>query len=88
LKQLTHLPVIVDPAHGTGVRSLVPTMSKAAVAAGCDGLMVEVHPHPEHALSDGAQSLNPDEFTKMMQALQPYLALEKRSLLAAEVVGS
>ena len=88
LKQLTHLPVIVDPAHGTGVRALVTTMSKAAVAAGCDGLMVEVHPHPEHALSDGAQSLNPDEFQRMMQTLQPYLALEKRTLQAPEAVNS
>lgn len=88
LKSLSHLPVIVDPTHGTGVRSLVATMARAAVAAGCDGLMVEVHPHPEQALSDGAQSLNPGEFLSLMERLKPYLEIEKRSLNAAVTAGT
>jgi len=80
LHQLTHLPVIADPSHGTGVRSLIPTMSKAAVAAGADGLMVEVHPNPEAAFSDGAQSLKPQEFFELMDDVRRYLPLEKRHL--------
>ncbi|MCZ6778804.1 MAG: 3-deoxy-7-phosphoheptulonate synthase [Acidobacteria bacterium] len=80
LHQLTHLPVIADPSHGTGVRSLIPTMSKAAVAAGADGLMVEVHPNPEEAFSDGAQSLMPREFVELMADVRRYLPLEKRHL--------
>ncbi|MEE8537572.1 MAG: 3-deoxy-7-phosphoheptulonate synthase, partial [Acidobacteriota bacterium] len=80
LHQLTHLPVIADPSHGTGVRSLIPTMSKAAVAAGADGLMVEVHPNPEEAFSDGAQSLMPREFVDLMADVRRYLPLEKRHL--------
>ncbi|HEV8131538.1 MAG TPA: 3-deoxy-7-phosphoheptulonate synthase [Acidobacteriota bacterium] len=87
LKELTHLPIIVDPTHGTGVRSLISPMARAAVAAGCDGLMVEVHPHPELALSDGAQSLNPSEFSLLMQSLRPYLGVEKRALRPAELMG-
>jgi 3-deoxy-7-phosphoheptulonate synthase len=59
LKEWTHLPIIVDPSHGTGKASLVPAMARAAVAAGADGLLIEVHPHPERALSDGPQSLTP-----------------------------
>ena len=70
LKQRTHLPVIVDPSHGTGLRSLVPTMSKAAVAAGADGLLLEVHYHPEEALCDGIQSLFPDEFGTLVKDLR------------------
>ncbi len=69
LKQRTHLPVIVDPSHGTGYRDLVPTMSKAAVAAGADGLLVEVHYHPEDARCDGSQSLFPEDFKQMMKDL-------------------
>ncbi|MGC9334909.1 MAG: 3-deoxy-7-phosphoheptulonate synthase [Anaerolineae bacterium] len=69
LKQLTHLPVIVDPSHGTGKWELVAAMSKAAVAAGADGLMIEVHPRPEEALSDGAQSLKPEVFRSLMEDL-------------------
>jgi 3-deoxy-7-phosphoheptulonate synthase len=69
LKQLTHLPVIVDPSHGTGKWELVAAMSKAAVAAGADGLMIEVHPRPEEALSDGAQSLKPEVFRRLMEDL-------------------
>ena len=69
LKQLSHLPVIVDPSHGTGKWELVEPVSRAAIAAGADGLIVEVHTHPEAALSDGAQSLKPDRFAGMMQNL-------------------
>ncbi|HZZ84138.1 MAG TPA: 3-deoxy-7-phosphoheptulonate synthase [Anaeromyxobacteraceae bacterium] len=66
LKQLTHLPVVVDPSHGIGLRPHVPAMARAGVAAGADGLIVEVHPHPEKALSDGHQSLTPPEFEALM----------------------
>jgi 3-deoxy-7-phosphoheptulonate synthase len=66
LKQTTHLPVVVDPSHGTGKASLVAPMALAAIAAGADGLIVEVHPDPEKALSDGYQSLTPEAFTRMM----------------------
>lgn len=71
LKELTHLPVCADPAHGTGMASLVPAISKAAVAAGADVLMLEVHPDPKRAWSDGAQSLNPAGFSKLMTELRP-----------------
>ena len=70
LKHLCHLPVIVDPSHGTGHRWMVPTMAKAAVAAGADGLIMEVHYKPEEALCDGYQSLSPDEFSKLMADLR------------------
>jgi 3-deoxy-7-phosphoheptulonate synthase len=69
VKELSHLPVIADPSHGTGLRSLVPPMSKAAAAAGADGLMIEVHPCPERALSDGPQSLDLDGFAELMRNL-------------------
>ena len=69
VKELSHLPIIADPSHGTGRSSMVPPMSKAALAAGADGLMIEVHPHPEVALSDGNQSLTPEEFDKLMKDL-------------------
>ncbi len=71
LKQLTHLPVIVDPSHGVGKWDLVAPMSKASVAAGADGLLIEVHMNPEEALSDGEQSLKPDYFKKLMSELRP-----------------
>lgn len=80
LKQLTHLPVIVDPSHGTGRRELVEPVSRAAIAAGADGLMIEVHPHPEKALSDGAQSLKPEQFSALMQNLCPIAAAVGRKL--------
>jgi len=70
IKQISHLPIVVDPSHGTGVRSLVNSMSRAAVAAGADGLMIEVHPNPEEALSDGAQSLYPYEFESLMRDIE------------------
>ena len=71
LKQLTHLPVVVDPSHGVGKWDLVAPMSKAAVAAGADALIIEVHTNPEEALSDGEQSLKPDIFAQMMKDLKP-----------------
>ncbi|HUM05137.1 MAG TPA: 3-deoxy-7-phosphoheptulonate synthase [Terriglobales bacterium] len=75
LKTVSHLPVIVDPSHAAGVRCLVPALARAAAVVDADGLLVEVHPCPERALSDGNQSLNLDEFRDMMDDLQPYLAL-------------
>ena len=69
LKQLTHLPVIVDPSHGTGHWEYVESMALAGVAAGADGLLIEVHPKPEEALSDGPQSLKPDRFAALMRRL-------------------
>ncbi len=71
IKNLSHLPVIVDPSHGTGNRNLIIPMSKAAIACGADGLMIEVHSSPEEALSDGAQSLRPDDFTRLMKEISP-----------------
>jgi 3-deoxy-7-phosphoheptulonate synthase len=82
LDELTHLPVIVDPSHATGKRSLVAPLSRAAVAVGADGLMVEVHPNPEKAFSDGPQSLRLLEFAKLMEELKPYLALWKADRVA------
>ena len=79
LNELTHLPVILDPSHATGRRSLVPALSRAAVAIGADGLLVEMHPAPEKAMSDGAQSLDPKQFAKMMEDLQPYIQLWKHA---------
>jgi 3-deoxy-7-phosphoheptulonate synthase len=79
LNELTHLPVILDPSHATGKRSLVPALSRAAVAIGADGLLVEVHPWPEKAVSDGAQSLDLPQFERMMRELRPYLELWKES---------
>ena len=70
VKELSHLPVLADPSHGTGLRSLVTPMSKAAVAAGADGLIIEVHPCPERALSDGPQSLDLAGFSTLMRELQ------------------
>jgi len=79
LKQVSHLPVIVDPSHAAGVRCLVPDLSRIAVAAGADGLLVEVHPSPDDALSDGIQSLTFAEFRQMMDDLEPYLAIQRES---------
>jgi 3-deoxy-7-phosphoheptulonate synthase len=80
LRELTHLPVIVDPSHATGRRSLVPPMALAAVAAGADGLLVEVHPDPDRALSDGAQSLAPAELSALAARLGAVAAAVGRSL--------
>jgi len=70
LKHLSHLPVLGDPSHGTGRRDMVPAMARASVAAGCDGLLIEVHPNPDKAVSDGAQSLFPQQFEKLMDELR------------------
>ena len=82
LNELTHLPVIVDPSHATGKRSLIPAVSRAAVAVGADGLMVEVHPCPEKAFSDGAQSLTIPAFHNMMRELEPYFQLWRERRMA------
>jgi 3-deoxy-7-phosphoheptulonate synthase len=79
LKKLTHLPVIGDPSHGTGKREYVLPMARAAVAAGADGLIVEVHPDPDHAISDGAQTLRPDQFTEMLVQVRAIAAAIGRS---------
>jgi 3-deoxy-7-phosphoheptulonate synthase len=80
VKKLTHLPIIVDPSHGTGEWDLVPALAKAALAAGADGLMIEVHPRPEEAMSDGAQSLKPETFRQLMTELQAVAAAVGRTL--------
>jgi len=80
LRERTHLPVVVDPSHGTGRRSLVVPMARAGVAAGCDGLIVEVHPDPDHALSDGFQSLDAEGFRGLMEAIEPVARAVGRSL--------
>jgi 3-deoxy-7-phosphoheptulonate synthase len=79
LNAVSHLPVIVDPSHAAGVRSLVPVLARAAAVVGAAGLLVEVHPCPEQALSDGNQSLSFREFRNMMADLQPYLELQRES---------
>lgn len=80
LKERTHLPVIVDPSHATGVRAYVEPLAKAAIACGADGLMIEVHNDPAHALSDGPQSLDFDQFASVMKNLKPYIELANRKL--------
>ena len=80
VKELSHLPVIGDPSHGTGKAGLVEPVAKAAIAAGADGLMIEVHPSPEHALSDGAQSLTFENFTSMMRSVSLIAQAVGRSL--------
>ncbi|HEY7338107.1 MAG TPA: 3-deoxy-7-phosphoheptulonate synthase [Bryobacteraceae bacterium] len=87
LNELTHLPVVLDPSHATGKRSLVPALARAAVAIGADGLLVEMHPHPEKAISDGAQSLDPKQFVGMMDNLKPYIELWKKSRLSEAVTA-
>ena len=77
LKQISHLPVIADPSHAAGVRELVPPLARVAVAAGADGLIVEVHPHPDKAWSDGEQTLSFAEFDEMMRSLEPFIALRQ-----------
>jgi 3-deoxy-7-phosphoheptulonate synthase len=85
LKELTHLPVILDPSHATGKRDLVPPLVRAAVAIGADGVIVEVHPNPAKAVSDGAQSLELRQFTEMMAELNPWLELWRRSRAGSAV---
>lgn len=83
VKALSHLPVIVDPSQGTGKRDLVPPMCRAAVAAGADGLIVEVHPNPDHAIKDGAQSITIETFQEMMPSLSKVAEAVGRSLACA-----
>jgi 3-deoxy-7-phosphoheptulonate synthase len=87
LNELSHLPVILDPSHATGKRSLVPALCRAGVAIGADGLIVECHPQPEKAISDGAQSLTLDQFASMMKNLNPYVQLWKESRAAEAVMA-
>jgi 3-deoxy-7-phosphoheptulonate synthase len=87
LKTVSCLPVIVDPSHAAGVRCLVPVLARAAAVVGADGLLVEVHPTPEKAMSDGQQSLNFSEFHNMMGDLQPYLALRDQTDVSPRLVG-
>jgi len=85
LKHLSHLPVIVDPSHGTGHRWMVPPMAKAAIAAGADGLIMEVHYKPQEALCDGHQSLSPDEFTRLMTDLKKIAQAVGRDIYPHEI---
>ena len=80
LKQITHLPVIADPSHAAGHRELVPALARIGIAAGADGLLVEVHPDPDNAWSDGEQSLDFETFAAMMAMLEPWIALRGASL--------
>jgi 3-deoxy-7-phosphoheptulonate synthase len=84
LKSLTHLPVILDPSHSTGNWQYVAAIARAAVAAGADGVIVEVHPHPDDALSDGAQSLTPEQFSKMVLQIKSIAEAIGRSLAPAK----
>jgi 3-deoxy-7-phosphoheptulonate synthase len=78
--QLSHLPIVADPSHGTGLRDKVGPMARAALAAGADGLLIEVHPEPDRALSDGAQSLYPDQFAALMEELRAVAAAIGREI--------
>ncbi len=80
LKSRSHLPVVVDPSHACGIAWMVPALAKAAVAVGADGLLIEVHNQPEKALSDGAQSLRPDEFARLMEQLRPLAELAGKKM--------
>jgi 3-deoxy-7-phosphoheptulonate synthase len=80
VKKLSHLPMIADPSHGTGRRDKVAPMARAAIAAGADGLLVEVHPDPDHAWSDGAQSLRPEQFAELMGQLRAIAGAVGRSI--------
>ncbi len=83
LRTLSHLPIIVDPSHAAGISAFVPTLANAAVAAGADGIMVEVHNDPAHALCDGAQSITPDRFCKLFRQMKAFHEL-RTSLANAE----
>lgn len=80
LKKVSHLPVIVDPSHATGLAWMVPTMSKAAIACGADGIIVEVHNNPQQALCDGEQSITPSEFDTLMKQIRKYAEIEGRTI--------
>ena len=81
--RLSHLPIIADPSHGTGLRDKVIPMARAAVAAGADGVMVEVHPNPDRALSDGGQSLFPDQFARLVAELRAITGVIGRGVAAS-----
>jgi 3-deoxy-7-phosphoheptulonate synthase len=80
IQLISHLPVVIDPSHGTGTKSLIDPMAKAAIAAGSDGLMIEVHPYPDQALCDGAQSLSPNEFKELITSIKPIIKAVSRRL--------
>jgi 3-deoxy-7-phosphoheptulonate synthase len=80
VKELSHLPVIVDPSHGTGIRNKVGPMARAAIAAGADGLIIEVHHDPDHALSDGAQSLYPEQYQELVEQIRTIAAVLGRTV--------
>ena len=84
LKSLTHLPVILDPSHATGHANYVTAVAKAAIAAGADGIIVEVHQDPPHALSDGKQSLTPENFSDMVKKIRAVAEAVSRCLIPAE----
>ena len=86
--KLSHLPIVADPSHGTGLREKVRPMARAAVAAGADGLLIEVHVRPEEALSDGAQSLDPDEFALLMREIEPIALAVGRTIAAPAVAAA
>ncbi len=88
VRELSHLPIVADPSHGIGRRSMVPAMARAAVAAGADGLLIEVHPSPDYALSDGAQSLHPRQFTALMQECRAIADAIGRSIAEPATVRS
>jgi len=87
VKELSHLPVIADPSHGTGKSALVSPLARASITVGADGLMIEVHPQPERALSDGAQSLDIPAFERLMRALPALAAVEGRRMAGAGVMA-
>jgi 3-deoxy-7-phosphoheptulonate synthase len=80
LKEMTHLPIFMDPSHASGKARYVNALSRASVAAGADGLLIEMHPHPEVALSDGAQSITPGAYGQMIEDLRPIARAVGRSL--------
>ena len=89
LRELTHLPIVIDPSHGTGKSSYVPAMAKAAIAVGTDGLMIEVHPNPSQALCDGAQSLAPEQYYCLMEEMKVLASLTGRpSLVQSDMIFS
>ncbi len=88
VQQLSHLPIIADPSHGTGIRDKVIPMARAAVAAGANGVMVEVHPNPERALSDGAQSLYPEQFAQLVGELRLIAAAIGRTITPAPALAA
>ena len=87
LQKLSHLPVLLDPSHATGSRDFVPVLSRAGVAIAANGLIVEVHPNPEQALSDGPQSLTFDQFAAMMRDLEPHIQLWKQARTSLKVMS-